>query len=50
MYNGKKSSAGSTEATTDKTALAAYQLLKDATILAKLTPDIQQDKLKRITG
>jgi hypothetical protein len=30
--------------------LAAYQLLSDATLLAKLTPDVQQDKLKRITG
>ncbi|KAG2195924.1 hypothetical protein INT47_002697 [Mucor saturninus] len=42
-----QSSEGSTN--TEKTSLAAYQLLGDATILAKLTPELQQDKLKRIT-
>ncbi|GAN06387.1 hypothetical protein MAM1_0121d05869 [Mucor ambiguus] len=33
-----------------ETGLAAYQLLSDASLLGKYTPEIQQDKLKRITG
>ncbi|KAL9553073.1 hypothetical protein MBANPS3_003475 [Mucor bainieri] len=33
-----------------ETGLAAYQLLSDASLLGKSTPEIQQDKLKRITG
>ncbi|KAK4518167.1 uncharacterized protein ATC70_001518 [Mucor velutinosus] len=32
-----------------ETGLAAYQLLSDASLLGKSTPEIQQDKLKRIT-
>ncbi|KAG2192643.1 hypothetical protein INT46_001101 [Mucor plumbeus] len=33
-----------------ETGLAAYQLLSDSSQLGKSTPEIQQDKLKRITG
>ncbi|KAL7317246.1 hypothetical protein PS15m_003630 [Mucor circinelloides] len=32
-----------------ETGLTAYQLLSDASLLGKSTPELQQDKLKRIT-
>ncbi|KAI9354750.1 hypothetical protein BD770DRAFT_473968 [Pilaira anomala] len=47
--DGKLVQSSDDELNTEKTALAAYQLLTDATLLGKLTPEIQQDKLKRIT-
>ncbi|OAD08533.1 hypothetical protein MUCCIDRAFT_105503 [Mucor lusitanicus CBS 277.49] len=40
----------STSGFRSETGLAAYQLLSDASLLGKSTPEIQQDKLKRITG
>ncbi|GAA5814171.1 hypothetical protein MFLAVUS_007664 [Mucor flavus] len=49
VQGGKVIQSSGDEASTEKVALAAYQLLNDATLLGKLTPEIQQDKLKRIT-
>ncbi|CAO3626663.1 unnamed protein product [Mucor hiemalis] len=50
ITNGKviQSSSKDTEEV-ERVSLAAYQLLTDATVLGKLTPDINGDKLKRIT-